>query len=257
MPIVRVVTPTDPQTDTIKAFQAELVAKVAGSIDYRVYSAADDNDNLDDVVKYAVSDSPAAILACGSMAAKKLQDQTTSIPIVQVGGLRPANAQSNLTGFTINTIGGKVVSQHHLDKLAAARQKITVLYDDSNEPSHAIFTNLQDPQKKVSPLNIGDPADFATYTVATDGFMLIPNAMYFKHRKHIVAMLDNDNVKAVYFPEREYKMESSAATQGKARIHGHDLPATFRAAADIVAAILSHPKKSLPSLKEGIKDTDD
>jgi hypothetical protein len=132
-----------------------------------------------------------------------------------------------------------------------------VLYDDSNEPSHAIFTNLQDPQNKVSPLNIGDPADFATYTVATDGFMLIPNAMYFKHRKHIVAMLDNDNVKAIYFPEREYKMESSAATQGKARIHGHDLPATFRAAADIVASILSHPDKPLPSVSEGIKDTDD
>jgi hypothetical protein len=57
MPIIRVVTQTDPQTDTIKAFQAELVAKVTGSIDYRVYSAADDNDNLDEVVKYAVSDS--------------------------------------------------------------------------------------------------------------------------------------------------------------------------------------------------------
>jgi hypothetical protein len=259
MPIVRVVTPTDPQTDTITAFQNELMNKVNNwaSVDYHVYSANDQNSNLDTAVGLALGDSPDAILACGSMAAGKLQAATSSRPIIMVGAYTPANPQSNLTGFIIHTIGGKSVAQHQLDQLAKTVQQITVLYDVTNDPSKQIFKDLKDPQHKIQPLVISNPGQFATHTVATDGFMLIPNAMYFSHRAGVLGMVDNDNVKSIYFPEREYKQVASAKTQGKSRVHGHDLPATFRDAADIVASILNNPGQPLPPRKEGRKDSDD
>jgi len=254
MPKVRVVTPTDPQTDTIKAFKTELMAKVKNSanLDYRVYSAADDNGNLDAVVQYAVDDKPDAILACGTMAAAKLQDKP--LKIVMVGGGPPPNLQPTVTGFTIDTVNGVAVAQHHLDQLTAAPnvQKITVLYDDTNDPSRVIFHALDDSQGKIEALPISDPGAFRAKNIATEGFMLIPNAMYYSHRKHIIGMLDNSNsVKAIYFPEREYKDKSSTQTKAKASVFGHDLPATFKDAADIVASILNDSKFQLPQLREG------
>jgi hypothetical protein len=251
MPKVRVVTPTDPQTATILAFANQLmVVDQWSSVDYRVYSASDDTSNLDTVAQYAVDDRPDAILACGSMAASKVQSKTTTCPIIMVGGLTPPNAQSNLTGFTIN---GIAIAQHHLDHLNT--QTTTIIYDNTNDPSMNILNSLDLPQGTVT-LAISNPGVFGSQNITTKGFMLIPNAMYYSHRKHIIGMVDNNaNVTAIYYPEREYKDEST--NPNKVKVHGHDLPGTFRDAADIVSSILHNGPGNLQPPKEGRKYKDD
>jgi hypothetical protein len=232
---VRVVTPTDPQTKTITTFFIQLTtADGWSSLDYRVYSAGDDNINLALAASYAVDDEPDVIFACGLHAAKKCVRLTTEYPIVFVGGAAPRNPPSNLTGLTIE---GNTIADYALQHLGTA--SITVLYDNSNDPSNDTYAYLRTRPNadKITPLQISDPGAFAESTVTTTGFMLIPNAMYYKHRRHIVKMVDRSTtLTAVYYPEPEYKNLSTK--QAMATVYGYDILATFTDAADIVSGIL-------------------
>ena len=183
------VTPTDRNTPSIKAFETELADKgwiIAGTgknIDYDVYSASDSNLNLQGWAQQAYQDVQTAInnnlravlVAAGSMAAELLQEKTTTIPIIQaLGGEVPRNRQSNMTGYTKDA---EAVARHHLDKLLGAGKAVTVLFDDTNDTSRYIYNNLAaiypNPPNSVTWLAISDPAKFATPPALTDGFMVI------------------------------------------------------------------------------------
>jgi hypothetical protein len=233
-----VVTPTDPQTISIQAFHDQLVRVDQWSnVDYRVYSAANDTVNLDELAKYAVSDNPNAIVACGWMAASKVLNLTTSIPVVMAAGGEALQKPKNFTGYTLECAD---VSKHHVQRLNA--QRITVLYDDTNDPSLDTLNSLYKvvpSGKSIIPLPISDPSEFAKQDIKTDGFMLLPNAMYYLYCEDIAEMVDdNDYVTAVYYPEHEYK-DAHKKNRGKAKVYGHDIVGTFRDAADIVSNILN------------------
>jgi len=256
MPKVRVVTPTDPKTDSIKAFHHRLTHGPCSQVtfDYRVYSAADNSDNLDDMAGYAVGDAPNVLVACGWMAAQALLNTGTSLPVVMAaGGYIPNSPPANLTGFKLN---GTDVANHQLAHIQAS--DVTVLYDDTNDASIEIVNNLTAVSgKTVHLLPIHDRSKFAQQNVTTDGFLVIPNAMYYDHCAEIVAMVDNNaSVRAIYYPEREYKAISG--NQGKVKVYGHHIQNTFRKAADLVCTIVSPGFKisALPPVADADVDND-
>jgi len=257
-PIVCVVTPTNPTTNSIAAFCNELITNAGQNFTLQIYSAA--GSDLDTVAGLAVAASPAAILACGSDAAGSILSKSSSVPVVMVGGEKPSNATptSKLTGYTIE---GKATAKYHLNKLKG--NDITVLLDDTNEISVQIWNDLtgvtQSPplspvpigQNHIIPLPVDDPGLIDKQTVATPCFMVIPNAMFYLHCKDIVAMVDASvAVQWVCYPEREYKDASTSTTQ-TITVYGHDIPGTFQDAADIVKFILKG--KPLPPIKAGRK----
>jgi hypothetical protein len=276
LPTVRVVTPTDPGTQSIIAFERELTSKgwiIAGpgqNIDYKVYPASDTNSNLQGCAQQACQDAQAAInnhlravlVACGSMAAALLQEKTSTIPIIQtLGGEVPHNRQSNMTGFTKDA---EQVARHHLDKLLGAGKAVTVLFDDTNDPSRYIYNNLvaiyPNPPNNVTWLAISDPSKFATPPALTDGFMLISNAMYYNHIPAIVGMVDGKKVGGnpieIYYPEKEFK-DAHGVTTG-VHVHGHKVKRTFIKAADLVNKILTNVVfiSNLPDFEEAEHETD-
>jgi hypothetical protein len=276
LPTVRVVTPTDPHTQSIVAFEAELASKgwiIAGpgqNIDYKVYPASDTNSNLQGWAQQAYQDAQAAInnhlravlVACGSMAAALLQDKTSTIPIIQtLGGEVPHNRQSNMTGFTKDA---ELVARHHLNKLLGAGKAVTVLFDDTNDPSRYIYNNLAaiypNPPNNVTWLAISDPGKFATPPVLTDGFMVISNAMYYNNIRAIVDMVDGKKVGGnpieIYYPEKEFK-DAHGVTAG-VHVHGHKVKRAFIKAADLVNKILTNvmPLSNLPDFEEAEHETD-
>jgi hypothetical protein len=256
---VRVVTPTEATTASLAAFQDQLMNKDhwTGKLDYVVYAANNVNSQLPGLVQNALNDSPDVIVAAGSTAAGIIQYVTATIPIVQaVGGEIPANKKGNLTGFQSDA---KAVAQTQLNNISA--QNVTVLYDDTNDPSIDAFNALVAPgTKQIIPLTISKPNGFAplkaTYNF-TDGFMVIPNAMYYKHFQDVVDMVDgNGNIKAFYYPEREFKNAHQKSDQNTIKVHGHKIPDTFRIAADLVSDILNrkYTVPNLPAFQEAVTD---
>jgi hypothetical protein len=276
LPTVRVVTPTDQSTPSIQAFEAELASKgwkttgPGQNIDYKVYSASDTNSNLQGWAQQAFQDAQAAInnnlravlVACGSMAAALLQDKTTTIPIIQtLGGEVPHNRQSNMTGFTKDA---EQVARHHLDKLLKAGKTVTVLFDDTNDPSRYIYNNLSavypNPPNNVTWLAISDPSKFSPPPALTDGFMVISNATYYNNIRAIVRMVDGKQVGGkpieIYYPEQEFKDAHNVPTG--VHVHGHKVKRAFMNAADLVNKILTSvtPISNLPDFEEAEKETD-
>ena len=115
---------------------------------------------------------------------------------------------------------------------------ITVLYDDTNPPSVAVFNKLNanvPMGKTLKPLKISDPKKFGPQP-AMDGFMVIPNAMYYSHSAAIAAMVDG-NANEIYYPEREYK--NAHRKKNNVSVHGHHIQNTLRQAAGYVNRICS------------------
>jgi hypothetical protein len=260
LPKVRVVTPTDPGTSSITAFEDELFNHFGWqknvSVDYKVYTAVDDYNKLQAKAQDAVNDAPQVIVAAGSAAAGYLQLQTAgnpTIPIIQAaGGEVPPNPQGNLTGFTINALQ---IARHHLKKLSASTNTITVLYDPTNPVSLRIYGNLTPPAGKTKqPLAINTAGGFGAQP-HMDGFMIIPSAMYYHNASAIVTMVDG-NANAIYYPEREFK--NLHATRTNVRVHGHHIPATFRLTAGYVNSILSGTMDvtTLPLFQGAVEDSD-
>jgi hypothetical protein len=67
---------------------------------------------------------------------------------------------------------------------------------------------------------------------------------------------DNNYVKAIYYPERQYK-DAHKKHPNKAKVHGHDVLGTFADAADIVSNILNDATYAPPPVKEGRTFKDD
>jgi hypothetical protein len=257
MPKVRVVTPSKNNSKGISALQNELEngfgwGTVAGW-SFHVYSVVDDGVPLATCAANAVNDNPDAIVTSGTMATNAVIPLTNTIPIIQaVGGALPSNPKMNVTGFLIDA---QQITQRHFAKLAANHAAVTVLYDDTNSPSHDAFQALQ-AYKNVyfSGVNLR-PISFAQLNTIQGSFMLIPNASFHQQqtRHAIVQAVMAAGVPAIY-PEREYKKEHN--NQAGIMVHGHNVPATYRLAGSYVDSILSGTMNasSLPPFKEAVAD---
>jgi len=269
LPTVRLVTPTAQSTQSIAEFESELASKgwkISGpgqNVDYQVCSASDINSNLESKAQEAYLYAQAAVdnrlravlVACGSMAAAFLQERTKKIPIVQaLGGEVPHNRESNMTGFIKDA---EQVARHHIDKLLKAGKSVTVLFDDTNDPSRYIFNNLApiypSPANKVTWLSISDPSKFGTSSVSTEGFTLISNAMYYNNIPAIVRMVDGKSIE-IYYPEKEFRDAHSDKTG--VHVHGHKVKGAFKKAAGLVSDILNGAKsiRNLPDFAEAERE---
>jgi hypothetical protein len=261
---------------SIAAFQDELLNNLGwnGAIDYFVYGANNDTAKLQTAVGKAVADAkiagaagqPAVIVASGLQATTLLQTavQASPIPIVQAaGGDAPQNPQNYVTGFKINALA---VAEYHLNTVNS--QAVTVLYDDTqNTPSLKNFNDLvtynnAHAQKAITQLKARTPGDLKTLdpTKLMNGFMLIPNAMYYNHCDDIAAYVDgktpNGNPLYVYYPEREYKKAHNNDTSN-VKVYGYNIPLTYRRAAQLVDQILDGSMViPLPPIIDGVLDQD-
>jgi hypothetical protein len=272
LPVVRLVTPAD-STDknpSQKSFEKLLKKLLGSTIDYKPCYGKYDTATLMQVANNAVAAAnaaveagqPAVIVAAGTLAATIVQDitinqgLTATIPIIQaVGGSVPANRQPNLTGFIIDAAR---IAQDQLAALPNA--PVAVLYDDTpGNPSNAIY-GLLDPLK-VTPLPARTPGDLAKVTLpaGTNGFMLLPNAMFYNHCDDVVKIVDGKTAAVggplpIYYPEREYKQAHKISKSG-VKVLGHHVAFTYRLAATYVDSILNGDLQiPLPELAGAIPD---
>src|SRR5262249_19094942 len=118
---------------------------------------------------------------------------TSTLPIVQaVGGSDPTipSGQTNVTGFKINT---QATALTHLILL---NSPVAVLYDNTGPATtlpNTIYAALQAAAalagKTLSPVPASTPSGH-TLPAGVNGFMLIPNATYFKHFGDVVHIVD-------------------------------------------------------------------
>jgi len=271
LPVVRLVTPADatdkkPSQDSFE----KLLKKLFGSsIDYKACYGKYDTATLTQAANDAVTDAyaavdgglPAVIVAAGTMAAGILQEitiqknLTTAIPIIQaVGGSVPNKRQPNLTGFIIDAAGTAQA------QLALLNAPVAVLYDDTpGNPSNSIYGQLD--QTKVIPLTARTPGDLPKVNLPANanGFMLLPNAMFYNHCSKVVKIVDGKTVAGggplpIYYPEREYKEAHKITTAG-VTVLGHHVAFTYRLAATYVDSIISGDLQiPLPALAGAIPD---
>jgi len=272
LPKVSVVTPTDKDTPSIGMFESRLTEyygqKKGVDIDYKVYAAGDDYSDLDNEAKKAVNDFAATdtgvLIACGSAAAGYLKNRTTTIPIVlAAGGERPSGPRPrNLTGFTIE---GLATAKRHLKKLQVKLgvRDVTIVYDRDNPVSKLIFDTLvPDPisTPSIKELRIKAAPQFATANPRTEGVMVIPNAMYYKHCQDVADMLDRnmDVIKWVYYPERQFWNKHQQGHKAKVKVDGHDIQDAFSKAADYVFRILRNTMDvAATDFQTALADSDD
>jgi hypothetical protein len=250
------------------AFEKLLKKLFGSSIDYAVCYGNYDVPTLTNAANTAVTAAyaaveagqPAVIVAAGTMAATILQDITCkkgltgTISIIQaVGGSVPTNRQPNLTGFIIDAAGTAQA------QLALLKAPVAVLYDDTpGNPSNNIYGQLD--QTKVTPLTARTPGDLAKVTLpaGTNGFMLLPNAMFYNHCDAVVKIVDGKTVTGggplpIYYPEREYKQAHK--NKSGVTVLGHHVALTYRLAATFVESILGGDLQiPLPALAGAIPD---
>jgi hypothetical protein len=243
------------------AFKDELLNVLGwgsqGTNFYKPYSATDPGSDLPTAAQNAVNDHPNVIVAAGTLAASLvLAKAPSTTPIILVGGEAPSTA-TNLTGFLVKAYD---IAKDHATSLVSTARNVTIVYDPQNPPSAHAFANAVVP---TIPAPRRNPLTATTYddiknldaTKFTDGFMLIPNATYYRYYGDIVKKVDgNAKVKLVFYPEREFK-RAHANTTG-VKVHGHNIPLTFRWAASYVDSILKGDfgVGSLPDFKEAITD---
>jgi hypothetical protein len=274
MPTVRLVTPTDNTTsnESIKAFEDELQNNKNlgwGNIT-KVYSPADWSGSLDSAAQHAVSDPPApdVIVTAGVIATNIVLGKTATIPIVQaVGGSNPTipAGQTNVTGFIINAL------KTAQDQMALLNGQVLVLYDDTPDtptvknPSNAIYSALD--ASKKNPLGAQTPAALNSLDpaklVGMSGFMILPNAMFYRYSGRVVKYVDGKKKPdgttplPIYYPEREYK--NAHLNKANVSVLGHSVLITYRLAAHYVNNILtgywSIAKGNLPTLQEAVQDS--
>jgi hypothetical protein len=254
LPVVRLVTPADPadkKHPSQDSFE-KLLKKLVGSVDYKVCYGKYDTTTLTAAADGAVTDAYnavdggqlAVIVAAGTMAATIVQDitikknLTATIPIIlAVGGSVPTNRQQNLTGFIIDAVGTAQA------QLALMNRPVAVLFDDTpGGPSNNVYSQLD--QTKVTPLTARNPSALKTISLpaGVNGFMLLPNAMFYNHCDDVVKIVDGKTLPGggplpIYYPESEYW----AAHKNKnwVKVLGHHVSLTYRLAATFVDSILS------------------
>jgi hypothetical protein len=254
---VRLVTPTRRNTPSILAFEDELLNHFGwgDDIDYDVYAAHDGNNaKLQNKVNDAVGDNPDVIVSAGLMATGLLRTATAlqlvPTPVIQAAGGDAPPPQANITGFKLNSLA---TANYHLTKFTG--RTVTVLYNDWNTHSVDVFNHLTvPPGVTVTGLPIHDPAGLVRPTGPIDGFMVIPDAMFYKYHRKIVGMVEHKANKVCY-PERQFK--NAHEDKSKVNVYGRHLPSTFRLAAGYVNRILNGATiADLGPFRDAIEDND-
>jgi hypothetical protein len=252
LPVVRLVTPADPDKKhpSQDSFEKLLKKLLGSSIDYKPCYGKYDTTTLTAAANGAVTDAynavnagqPAVIVAAGTLAASIVQDITSSqnltatIPIIlAVGGSVPTNRQQNLTGFLIDA------TETAKSQLALMNGPVAVLFDDTpGSPSNNVYSQLD--QTKVIPLTARTPSDLTKVTLpaGVNGFMLLPNAMFYNNCDDVVKIVDGKLAGGgplpIYYPEREYK--AAHKHKNGVTVLGHHVALTYRLAATFVDSIL-------------------
>ena len=256
---VRLVTPTRRNTPSILAFEDELLNHFGwgDDIDYDVYAAHDGNNaKLQNKVNDAVGDNPDVIVSAGLMATGLLRTATAlqlvPTPVIQAAGGDAPPSAANITGFKLNSLA---TANNHLKKFTGRDWTVTVLYNDWNTHSVDVFNHLTVPANvTVVALAVHDPAGLARSTGTIDGFMVIPDAMFYKYHRKIVGMVEHKANKVCY-PERQFK--NAHEDKSKVNVYGRHLPATFRLAAGYVNRILNGARiADLGPFRDAIEDND-
>jgi hypothetical protein len=243
------------------AFQDE-IGRLNAPATFTPYPAGDYGNDLSKAAHQAFVDVNAnggVLVAAGAKAAGLLQNETTANPdipiILAFGGEVPDNAGSNMTGFIGNTIKA---ARHHLKRLKHKGHAVTVMHDPdaNNEATQKVLKALKAADPTLTPLPKA-PDHIATLksaSLTTAGFMLIPNAGYYENYKTIVDAVDGANVvKMAYYPEIEYLRHHKRKI---ANVHGHNVPLTFRLAANWVNHLLHKDwdVNSMPDFAEAITE---
>jgi hypothetical protein len=272
-PIVCFVTPTNANAKSLKAFHDGLIDLVEGqaNVDYQVFAAAGDNSKLGQLAKDAkkyVEDHvgnppvPAVIVAGGTMAATKLMALTPTIPIVQAAGSNKL-VQGNVTGFYLDAL---TICKAQYDALKAQNTPVAVLYDSKNDPSPDIYQKLVTyaGAQNINGVDIiGDLNNLNSDALKgpanklSKGFLLIPNALFYDNCKKIAKAVEDADLQAAFYPEREYKKAHSKQKRNGKKVRGHNIPLTFARAAYYVDSLLDDPS-CIGSLKflEAVTDED-
>jgi hypothetical protein len=167
----------------------------------------------------------------------------------------------NVTGFLIDA---KQISQAHFSKLATNHATVTVLYDDTNAPSHdaynalTTYKNAYFPGVNINPININNqyPITANQLNSIQVSFMLIPNAnFHLQANRHTIAHAVAQTGFPAIYPEREYKKELNNNRAG-VMVHGHNVAATYRVVGSYADSILDGTMNasSLPPFKEAVVD---
>jgi hypothetical protein len=274
MPIARLVTPTErTNNESINAFVDEL-KNVLGydNSNWQAYSAVEDyGGNLTDAATAAYNACTAGdVLVTGGAAATSiLRGLTTTIPIIQAVGEAPSTPiPTNLTGFQLDAKGTAV---KHLN-MNIMSSPVAVLYDNSGASttiSNTIYAELdrQKGAKTLSPFYAVTAADLRTATLPNDAnsFMLIPNAIYFKHRADLIKIVDNKKKHSdgtalpIYYPECEYK-NAHTITKTGVNVLGHAVLVSYRLAAHYANNCFTGywsvaSPRNLPAIQPAVEDS--
>ena len=239
MAIVALVTPADASSPSVTAFQDEGNRfGWGGSIN--IYSPANAQ-----VAHDAVRTHGGVLVAAGEMTATALQTitpHTDKIPIIiAYAGAVPTNADSNMTGFIGDCL---TIAKNHLNQLKAHNyngKDITLLYDP--EPTNAVTQNILKELLKIdNDINTNgiDAVNIHGFTGAQirgTGFMMIPNAVFFRFASVITNAVDNSSVEMAYYPEFEYWHKHK--NKKKPKVSGYNIPLTYRLAASWVDNLLT------------------
>ena len=265
---VRLVTLANANTPSVKAFEDELTTLFGHghkTLDYQAYSAVHEGSAAA-AAKKAVDDNPQVIVAGGAAAVAAViaaEDAAESTaPIVMVGGAPPPNPPPRLTGFLINQL---TIAQAHVTALLPVAAKIAVLFDNTpGSLSLDTYTKITTAAGGGPYIPAGKLVSCPATTVAqirasnlggADGFMLIPNAMYYENFKDVANLVDG-RVTTIYYPERDYKRWH--AHPNGVRVHGHSIAIAFRHAAWYVDSITSGDwavgSLSWPALTDALTD---
>ena len=266
MALVALVTPASEATPSVKAFKDELCNTFGWpQSTFKCFSATAYGNDLGKAASAAVSAVKAGdvLVAAGTKAAGLLQDAAAAnIPIILAfGGEKPKNAGSNMTGLLA---GAVAVGKHHMSKLKGAGhdgKKATVMYDPDtkNQATQDVLAALvtANPNLTKLPISPGQVSALAKATL-TSGFMLIPNAGYYENSKTIAEAVAGDaNVKMAYYPEFEYwHYHKTKGGSGHAKVHGHNIPLTFRMAASWANNLLNKDwdVNSLPDFTDAVTE---
>lgn len=257
---VRLVTPTRRNTPSITAFEDELLNYFGWGedLDYDVYAANDDlTGALPTLVNKAATETPApdVIVSAGLMATNLLRTATSVnlIPVIQAAGGDAPTPQANITGFKLNAL---TTANNHLKTFKGAGRTVTVLYNDNNTTSANVYSSLTVPHNVTlnAPLRIHDPTALAPLPGAIDGFMVIPDAMFYKYHRKVAAMVEG-KASQICYPERQFKNAHESKVHVK--VIGYHVPATFRLAAGYVNRILNGDTvATLPGFADAVADND-
>ena len=203
------------------------------------------------------------IVAEGGTPARAAADATRTIPIVMHTVADPialgladtlARPGRNVTGFSLM---GPEVSAKLIDLMRSAfpdANAVTILVNPTNQGSEAMFQIAEAAARSVglSIVRVEAASPESLRALAPDELsrggpvFVIPNAMFWNHRKVILSHVAAARVSALYY-EREY------AEEGGLMAYGPSIPEAFRQAASYVDRILKGAKPADLPIQEPVK----